>query len=90
MLSVSLAIGLVGGVLVLMTLGLAAAFVGHAITRFALFLTMGHTDPATTDQTSTGGGATADSGAYIIPARTWPRGGDGDDGRGGFGPVRRA
>lgn len=87
---VALVIGLVGGVLVLMTLGIAAALVGHAITRFALFLTM---DPARRRVTAVAApstSATASPQPYIIPPRRDPRGGDDDDGRGGFGPVRRA
>jgi len=89
----ALALGLVGGALVLQTLGIAAALVGHAITRFALFLTM---DPAsrrvpTVIAPSTT--ATATPQPYIIPPRRDPRdprGGDDDDGSGGFGPVRPA
>ena len=90
MLLVSLVIGLVGGVLVLMTLGIAAAFVGHTITRFAFFMTMGL--PSGTDSVAAGGsnGASADSKAYVIPPRNWPPGGNEDDGRGGLGPVRPA
>jgi hypothetical protein len=86
---VSLAIGLVGGVLVLMTLGIAAAFVGHAITRFALFMTMGHPGREETDLSKPSGGSSADSGIYVIPPRNYPRG-DENDGRGGLGPVNPA
>jgi hypothetical protein len=39
---VSLAIGLVGGWLTGITGGIGAAFLGHAITRLAFFLTTGH------------------------------------------------
>lgn len=39
----SLGIGLIGGWLTAATGGIAAAFLGHAITRFAVFLTTGHT-----------------------------------------------
>ena len=88
MLLVSLAIGLVGGVLTLMTLGIAAAFVGHAITRFALFMTMGPPPEAVVTPVAVRRGASADGNAYVIPPRNWPRGSGDDDDRGGFGPVR--
>jgi hypothetical protein len=39
----TMAIGLIGGWLVAVTGGIAAAFLGHAITRFAVFLCTGHT-----------------------------------------------
>ncbi len=42
MILVSLAIGLVGGWLTGVTGGIGAAFLGHAITRLAFFLTTGH------------------------------------------------
>jgi hypothetical protein len=42
MLALSLAIGLVGGWLTIVTGSIGAAFIGHAITRFAVFLTTGH------------------------------------------------
>jgi len=42
MLLVTLAIGLVGGWLTGITGGIGAAFLGHAITRVAIFLTTGH------------------------------------------------
>lgn len=42
MLVLSLAIGLVGGWLTVQTMGVGAAFLGHALTRFAVFLTTGH------------------------------------------------
>jgi len=89
---VAAALGLVGGGLVLMTAGIAAALVGHAITRFALFLTMGY--PAGPESSSlraplAGRSATADSGAWLIPPRGY-YGGRHDDGRGGIGPTRPA
>lgn len=43
LLLLTLGIGLVGGWVTVVTGGIAAAFVGHAITRFALFLCTGHT-----------------------------------------------
>ena len=39
----TLGIGLIGGWLTALTGGIAAAFLGHAITRFAVFLCTGHT-----------------------------------------------
>jgi hypothetical protein len=92
----SLAIAVVGGVLVLMTAGIAAAFMGHAITRFALFMTMGY--PVIVESGTLlvpgsvvgAGRATGDSRAWLIPPRGYPRSGDGEDGRGGIGPVRPA
>jgi hypothetical protein len=91
---VALAIGLAGGVLVLMTAGLAAAFMGHAITRFAMFMTMGRPpvaegSPFLRPGAASGAGATADSRAWLIPPRGYG-GGREDDGRGGSGPVRPA
>lgn len=61
-----LVIGLVGGLLVLTTLGIAAAFVGHAITRFALFLVMGPPERAAAEQVQPASGGSGDRGAYII------------------------
>ena len=43
LLVLALGIGLVGGWLTAWTGGIAAAFLGHAITRFAVFLCTGHT-----------------------------------------------
>lgn len=43
LLVLSLGIGLMGGWLTAATGGIAAAFLGHAITRFAVFLCTGHT-----------------------------------------------
>jgi membrane protease YdiL (CAAX protease family) len=42
LLLVTLAIGLVGGWVTLLTGGIGAAFLGHAVTRVAIFLTTGH------------------------------------------------
>lgn len=42
LLVLTLVIGLVGGWLTIMTGGVAATFLGHAITRFAVFLCTGH------------------------------------------------
>jgi hypothetical protein len=42
MLALSLAYGLIGGWLVIVTGGIGAAFMGHTITRFAVFLATGH------------------------------------------------
>jgi Type II CAAX prenyl endopeptidase Rce1-like len=43
LLVLTLAIGLIGGWLTAVTGGIAAAFLGHAATRFAVFLATGHT-----------------------------------------------
>lgn len=59
-------IGVVGGVMVLMTAGIAAAFVGHAITRFAFFMTMGPPRRAAMEQVQPPTGGSGDAGAYII------------------------
>jgi hypothetical protein len=87
-LTVAVVVGLVGGLLVLMTAGIAAAFMGHAVTRFALFMTMGHPGPIEVRPGLPTVGGTADSGAWVIPARDDRRGADGWRGRGG--PVRPA
>jgi hypothetical protein len=42
LLLLSLAVGLVGGWLTLQTGGIGAAFLGHALTRFAIFVATGH------------------------------------------------
>ncbi|MEO8273067.1 MAG: CPBP family intramembrane glutamic endopeptidase [Chloroflexota bacterium] len=42
MLALAVAIGLLGGWATLLTGGIGAAFVGHAVTRVAVFLTTGH------------------------------------------------
>ena len=42
LLALALGIGLVGGWLTTVTGGIAAAFLGHAVTRFAVFLCTGH------------------------------------------------
>jgi len=85
-----LAIGLIGGALVLATAGIAAAFVGHSITRFALFMTMGQPEQAAVAEVAPQAAGSGDAGAYVIPPRTHPRGSDQDGGRGGPGPVRPA
>lgn len=87
MLATWFAIGIVGGFLVTLTAGIAAALVGHSITRFALFMTMGPPERAAVEQVQVRTGGTGDRGAYVIPPRDH-RGGRGDDGRGGVGPVR--
>lgn len=88
MLATWLVIGVVGGFLVIMTAGIAAAFVGHAITRFALFMTMGQPERVAVEQVHRPTGGTGDAGAYVIPARSYPRSSDEGDGRGGVGPIR--
>ncbi len=61
-----LAIGLVAGALTLTTLGIAAAFVGHAITRFAMFMVMGPPERAAVEQVHQPTGGSGDDGAYVI------------------------
>jgi len=43
LLATTIGIGLIGGWLTVVTGGIAAAFLGHAVTRFAIFLCTGHT-----------------------------------------------
>ena len=43
LLATTIGIGLIGGWLTAVTGGIAAAFLGHAVTRFAIFLCTGHT-----------------------------------------------
>jgi hypothetical protein len=69
-----LAIGLVAGALTVTTLGIAAGFVGHAITRFALFMTMGPPERAAVEEVHRPSGGTGDGGAYIIQPRDVRRG----------------
>jgi len=66
LLLVSLGIGLAGGLVVLMTAGIAAAFVGHAITRFAFFMTMGDRVPAAAPMPSESGETVR---TFVIPPR---------------------
>lgn len=42
MLAISIAVGAIGGLLTVQTAGIGAAIVGHAVTRFAIFLATGH------------------------------------------------
>lgn len=88
LLGVVLAMGFIGGFLVLATGGIAAALVGHALTRFGLFLTMGQPERVVIEQVRPVTGGTGDRGAYVIPPRGYRRGGDEDDGRGGLGTPR--
>jgi hypothetical protein len=74
MLGLWLAIGLVAGALTVATLGIAAAFLGHAITRFALFMTMGPPERAAIQEVHRPQGGTGDDGAYIIGRRDVRRG----------------
>jgi hypothetical protein len=83
--AVALIVGLASGLVVLMTAGIAAAMVGHAITRFALFLALGHPTRIAPPE-----GLPDGSQLYLVPPPGWPPGSDDDDGRGGFGPVRPA
>jgi hypothetical protein len=67
-------IGVIGSVLVLMTGGIAAAFVGHAITRFAFFMTMGTPRRAAVEQVQPRPRGSGDAGAYVIGRRDIRRG----------------
>ena len=69
-----LAIGLVTGALTVSTLGIAAGFLGHAITRFALFMTMGPPERAVVAEVHRPSGGTGDDGAYVIQPRDVRRG----------------
>jgi hypothetical protein len=86
----ALGIGLVGGWLVVLTAGTGAAFMGHAATRFALFMTLGYPERRELGPSAWSAGATGDTRAWVIPARG-ERGQVRDDGwRGRGGPVRPA
>ena len=85
----ALVVGIVGGALVILTGGIAAAIIGHAITRFAMFLTMDPESTRVKPVLAPSTSAIATGQPYIIPPRR-PPGGPDDDGRGGFGPVRPA
>jgi len=87
---VALVVGLVGGLLVLMTAGIAAAFMGHAVTRFAMFMTMGYPERVEAGPSPAPARGTADTGAWVIPARGDRRGADERGWRGRGGPVRPA
>jgi hypothetical protein len=69
-----LAIGLIAGALTVSTLGIAAGFLGHAITRFALFMTMGPPARAVVAEVHRPSGGSGDDGAYLIPPREARRG----------------
>ena len=68
------AIGLIAGALTVSTLGIAAGFLGHAITRFALFMTMGPPERAVVAEVHRPSGGTGDDGAYVIQPRDVRRG----------------
>jgi hypothetical protein len=74
MLGLWFAIGLVAGALTVSTLGIAAGFLGHAITRFALFMAMGPPERAALEEVHRPSGGTGDKGAYIIQPRDVRRG----------------
>jgi len=87
---VAFVVGLVGGLLVLMTAGIAAAFMGHAVTRFTMFMTMGYPERLEAGPIPSPAGGTADTGAWVIPPRGDRRGVDDGGWRGRGGPVRPA
>jgi hypothetical protein len=86
----ALGIGLVGGWLVILTAGTGAAFMGHAATRFALFMTMGYPERREPGSSTWSAGGTGDTRAWVIPARGEGGRLRGDGWRGRGGPVRPA
>lgn len=84
MLLLSLAVGVVGGWLVLETGGIGAAILGHAVTRFAIFLATGHAG-----QLRPPGWEPEEEAGYALPPRGWEFVGDEvDDPATGYGQVR--
>ena len=80
MLFLSLGIGLAGGWLVVMTGGIGAAFLGHAITRFAVFVATGHAGQINAayeeqeEEALIGAAAETPAGWEVVPDReTGPR-----------------
>lgn len=80
MLLLSLGIGLAGGWLVVITGGIGAAFLGHAITRFAVFVATGHAGQINAayeeqeEEALIGASAETPAGWEVVPDReTGPR-----------------
>ena len=71
MLLLSIATGAVAGWLVLETAGIGAAILGHAVTRFAIFLATGHAG-----QVRPPGWEPEEEAAYALPPRGWEFVGD--------------
>jgi hypothetical protein len=83
MLMISLGVGVVAGWLVLETGGIGAALLGHAVTRFAIFLSTGHAG-----QVRPAGWEPEEEAAYGLPPSGWEFAGDEDDGMAGYGPAQ--
>lgn len=81
LLLMSLGIGLIGGALVASTLGIGAAFLGHALTRFAIFVATGHAGQVTPSAAE--GEVQIDDGAQFTPVG-WEVVADHDPGSGEY------
>jgi Type II CAAX prenyl endopeptidase Rce1-like len=71
MLLISLGVGVVSGLLVLDTGGIGAAILGHAVTRFAIFLSTGHAG-----QMRPAGWEPEEEAGYGLPPSGWEFAGD--------------
>ena len=83
MLFISIGVGVAAGWLVLQTGGIGAAILGHAVTRFAIFLATGHAG-----QVRPAGWEPEEEAAYGLPPSGWEFAGDEDDGMAGYGPAQ--
>jgi hypothetical protein len=83
MLLISIGVGIVAGELVMITGGIGAGILGHAITRFAIFLATGHAG-----QVRPPGWEPEEEAAYGLPPNGWEFAGDEDDGMAGYGPLQ--
>ncbi|MEA2623642.1 MAG: hypothetical protein QOH61_2552 [Chloroflexota bacterium] len=85
MLLISIAVGLVAGWLVLETGGIGAAILGHAVTRFAIFLATGHAG-----QIRPRGWEPEEEAGYGLPPGGWEFYGEDDDeaAAAGYGSAR--
>jgi hypothetical protein len=84
MLLLSLGVGAVSGWLVLETGGIGASILGHAVTRFAIFLATGHAG-----QVRPPGWEPEEEAGYALPPTGWEFVGDEDEDQAtGFGRVR--
>lgn len=82
MLLISIGVGVVGGLLVLQTGGIGAALLGHAVTRFAIFLATGHAG-----QVRPAGWEPEEEAAYGLPPSGWEFAGEEDEAGAGYGPA---
>jgi hypothetical protein len=83
MLLISMGVGLVAGLLVLETAGIGAAILGHAVTRFAIFLATGHAG-----QVRPVGWEPEEEAGYGLPPTGWEFYGDEDETAAGYGSAR--